>query len=83
MPCPICDAPLKTVEKDELMGWGLMYSTDDCPNGHYREEYAYGATRCFVGRWEFREGSRWEGLAIRWYRFWRKVGTPIRWVCNW
>lgn len=79
MNCPICDTPLDIVEEDAKPNWGVIRIVRGCPHRHYRRERSYGAMTVFVGPWKYNE-SQSPQAAIRWYRFWWRVGAPVRWL---
>lgn len=54
MKCPICGQELVVKHSDYLDGYVLLEKFEDCPAGHYFEEYLYGLMTVGVGGKYFR-----------------------------
>ena len=80
MKCLICDGRLKRTRLEMATESVVGEWQYDCPNDHFTEEFAYGASRVFVWQREFQNNDPREDSAIRWARFWWKMSTPWRWL---
>lgn len=82
--CPICNAEMRETHRTIASEHVIGERVEECPNGHYAQEYAYGTYRWFVGKELFYQGQQDDLFrAIARARFWWKVTVPIRALRRW